>query len=99
MSRQLELAAERREDVRRVAIQREIPRGRELGQRIAAVREIAGRGVHGARGYTIGWHGTASPPMAGTASDSTQGPSWTSSGTKASSVMVARERAASPRAV
>ena len=37
--------------------------------------------------------------MAGTASDSTQGPSATSSGMKASSVMVARERAASPRAV
>src|ERR1044071_5143669 len=95
-ARDLELLAIRREDVRGVAILRELPRGRKLRQQIGP--EITGRGVHGARGYTMGWLGTASPPMAGTASDRTQGPSATSSGTKASSVTVARDRAASPSA-
>src|SRR5688572_17057556 len=95
--RQFELPAIGGEDVRGVAIQREVARHREMRQRIAVHIHVARRGIHGARGYTIGWLGTASPPMAGTASDRMQGPSCTSSGTKASSVMVARERAASPR--
>src|SRR5678816_3220634 len=101
--RQFELLSIGREDVGRVAIQREIARGREIGQHVAALRscsaQVARRGIHGTRGYTIGWLGTASPPSAGTAIDNTQGPSCTSSGMKASSVIVARERAASPRAV
>src|SRR5688572_9538982 len=98
VQRQLELLAERRQDVRGVAILREVPRHRELRQQIR-VDELGRRRVHGARGYTIGWLGTASPPMAGTARVRMQGPSATSSGMKASSVMVARERDASPRAV
>src|SRR5690349_22820804 len=96
---QLELLAIGSQDVRGIAIQCEIPRRRELRQRIAARRNVSRRGIHGVRGYTIGWLGTASPPMAGTARDRMQGPSCTSSGTKASSVIVARDRAASPRAV
>src|SRR5436190_23054817 len=97
--RQLELPSIRRDDVRDVTVLCEVARGGELGEQIAAGAQLARRGVHGARGYTIGWLGTASPPMAGTASASTQGPSNTSSGMNANSVMVARERAASPRAV
>src|SRR5688500_8075261 len=98
MQRQLELLAIRGKDVGGIAVECEIPRGRKLRQQLG-VDDLCRRGIHGARGYTIGWLGTASPPMAGTASDRIQGPSATSSGTKASSVMVARERAASPRAV
>src|SRR5688572_31000291 len=88
MQRQFELPAIRREDVRGVQVLREFTRGRELRQQ--RFGEL-GRRVHGARGYTIGWLGTASPPMAGTASESMQGPSGTSSGTKASSVMRSEE--------
>src|SRR5436190_23793776 len=97
--RQLELPSIRRDDVRDVTVLCEVARGGELGEQIAAGAQLARRGVHGARGYTIGWLGTASPPMAGTNRARMHGPSWTSSGTKASSVMVARERDASPRAV
>src|SRR5690349_16814595 len=96
--RQLELLAIRRQDVSRIAVLREVARHRKLRQELR-VDELCGRSAHGARGYTIGWLGTASPPMAGTASERMQGPSCTSSGMNASSVIVARERAASPRAV
>src|SRR5262245_3094177 len=96
---QLELLAVGSEDVGGVAIEREITGGRELRQQIRVRVQGLRRRIHGARGYTIGWLGTASPPSAGTARVSTQGPSGTSSGTNASSVMVARDRAASPRAV
>src|SRR5688572_22779281 len=71
MRRQFELLAVRREDVRGVEVLRVVARSRELRQQI---RVDVRRRVHGARGYTIGWLGTASPPMAGTASDNRQGP-------------------------
>src|SRR5688572_11459518 len=97
--RQLELLAIGGQDVRGIAIQCEFARYRELRQYVGALPDVPRRGIHGTRGYTIGWLGTASPPIAGTASDNTQGPSCNSSGTKASSVIVARDLAASPRAV
>src|SRR4029077_5879260 len=70
--RQFELASIGRQDVRGVAVQREVARHRELRQDVATVRSsvahvlahVTRRGVHGTRGYTIGWLGTASPPSA-----------------------------------
>ena len=67
--RQLELLAIRREDVGGIAVQRELTRSRELRQHLGVRGQNCRRGIHGARGYTIGWLGTASPPMAGTASE------------------------------